>query len=57
MTQEIKQIRIPYSANFSLGQIVATPGALEACNPHHLQSCLYQHSCGDCGEVCAETRR
>ena len=29
--------RIPYPTKFPLGQIVATQGALAACDPHHLQ--------------------
>ena len=56
MTQEIKQTRIPYPHRFPLGQIVATPGALEACDSHHLQTCLYRHSRGDWGNTCAEDK-
>jgi len=56
MTQEIKQTRIPYPSRFPLGQIVATPGALEACDSHHLQTCLYRHSRGDWGNVCTDDK-
>lgn len=56
MTQEAKKDRIPYPSRFPLGQIVATPGALAACDPHHMQTCLYRHSRGDWGNVCAEDR-
>jgi hypothetical protein len=56
MTQEIKQTRIPYPHRFPLGQIVATPGALAACDPHHLQTCLYRHSRGDWGNTCTEDK-
>lgn len=39
---------------FSLGQIVATPGALDACSPGHLAECLARHARGDWGLVCKE---
>jgi hypothetical protein len=39
---------------FSLGQIVSTPGALEACSPAHLADCLGRHARGDWGLVCKE---
>jgi hypothetical protein len=39
---------------FALGQIVATPGALEASPPDYLYRCLFRHSRGDWGNVCAE---
>ena len=37
---------------FPLGQIVSTPGALEACSPVHLRRCLTRHATGDWGVVC-----
>jgi hypothetical protein len=40
---------------FPLGQIVATPGALEACPHDHLLACLARHAQGDWGSVCRET--
>jgi hypothetical protein len=43
--------RIPYPTKFALGQIVSTPGALEACTAEHLQRCLFRHSRGDWGCV------
>jgi hypothetical protein len=39
---------------FSLGQIVSTPGALDACSPEHLADCLARHARGDWGLVCKE---
>ena len=36
---------------FSLGQIVGTPGALEACSPEYLAECLSRHARGDWGLV------
>ena len=46
--------RIPCPTRFPLGQIVATPGALEACPPDHLMRCLFRHARGDWGCVGAE---
>ncbi|MGA3118100.1 MAG: type I restriction endonuclease subunit M [Syntrophobacteraceae bacterium] len=40
--------------NFSLGQIVATPGALEAVPPERLLECLALHAHGNFGNVCPE---
>jgi len=37
---------------FSLGQIVATPGALEKTNPWQRQIYLARHQSGDWGNVC-----
>src|SRR5580658_1026855 len=34
---------------FELGQIVSTPGALEACSPEHMRECLARHIRGDWG--------
>jgi hypothetical protein len=39
---------------FQLGQIVATPGALEATNPWQRQVYLNRHVRGDFGATCAE---
>lgn len=36
---------------FPLGQIVATPGAIEACSPQHLAACLTRHVRGEWGNV------
>jgi hypothetical protein len=41
-------------ALFRPGQIVATPGALEACTKPHLAECLIRHLKGDWGNVCKE---
>lgn len=46
------QGRIPSPPRFSLGQIVATPGALAACTRQHLTACLDRHRRGDWGHVC-----
>jgi len=40
--------------NFSLGLVVATPGALESISPDRLMECLARHARGDYGNVCAE---
>jgi hypothetical protein len=37
---------------FPLGQIVATPGALDACPSMHMLACLARHARGDWGHVC-----
>lgn len=34
---------------FQLGQVVATPGALDACSPDQLAACLALHVTGDWG--------
>ena len=39
---------------FPLGQIVSTPGALEACSPEYLAACLSRHARGYWGLVCKE---
>jgi hypothetical protein len=41
-------------SRFTLGNIVSTPGALEACSAEHLSLCLSRHARGDWGVVCAE---
>jgi hypothetical protein len=46
--------KIPYKPLFPLGQIVATPGALEACPHDALQRFLFRHSHGDWGNVGTE---
>lgn len=40
--------------SFPLGQIVATPGALEALSAADIQQALGRHAAGDWGDVCAE---
>lgn len=39
---------------FPLGQIVSTPGAMQACSPERLAECLARHVRGDWGKVCRE---
>ena len=39
---------------FPLGQIVSTPGALEACSHGHRLHCLTRHTQGDWGNVSKE---
>jgi hypothetical protein len=36
---------------FELGQIVSTPGALQACDRQHMRTCLERHMVGDWGCV------
>lgn len=43
-------------AKFPLGQIVSTPGALEACTQDYLTQCLARHAGGDWGCVGDEDR-
>lgn len=42
---------------FELGQIVSTPGAVEACPGDYLMACLARHVRGDWGNCCAEDKR
>jgi hypothetical protein len=49
-------ILIPCRPSFELGQIVATPGALEATTDAQRLEYLARHSIGDWGYVCAEDR-
>ena len=42
------------SSRFPLGNIVATPGELDACSMHHQMVCLALHARGDWGLVCTE---
>lgn len=44
-------------ALFALGQIVATPGALEATTHEQRLTCLRRHVTGDWGAVCIEDRQ
>jgi hypothetical protein len=39
---------------FNLGQIVATPGALQELGPERILEILHRHVSGDFGEVCRE---
>ena len=39
---------------FNLGQVVATPGVLQAVSHGEIQSFLYRHCQGDWGMVCPE---
>ena len=41
---------------FSLGQLVATPGALEALDEESFWPYIKRHANGDWGDVCAEDR-
>lgn len=43
-----------FQPRFQLGQIVATPGALEACSNAFMQKCLARHLTGDWGCVSDE---
>ena len=44
------------SPKFSLGQLVATPGALEALNDESFWPYIKRHANGDWGDVCAEDK-
>ena len=54
MTQRTKTSRS--RPKFNLGKIVATPGALAACSPAHLNISLHRHSRGDWGDISAEDK-
>lgn len=41
---------------FSLGMLVATPGAMEATTPSERELALRRHMSGDWGEVCDEDK-
>ncbi len=43
-------------SKFELGQIVATPAALEAVDPDDMRNCLARHAAADWGDMCAEDR-
>ena len=43
-------------ARFALGQIVATPGALESVSQNEITTCLARHARGDWGDVCPADR-
>ena len=49
-----KSIFVPCRPSFELGQIVATPGALEATTHDQRLQCLARHSIGDWGHVCGD---
>jgi len=53
---DLKKLR---SARFSLGRLVATPGALEALKRTQTVTghILYRHSTGDWGDVCEADKR
>jgi hypothetical protein len=42
-------IALSARSRFQLGQIVATPGAIDACSPEYLAGCLRRHARGDWG--------
>ncbi|WP_426422552.1 hypothetical protein [Bradyrhizobium genosp. A] len=48
----MKTIYVPCRPSFELGQIVATPGALEMTTNAQRLECLKRHSIGDWGCVC-----
>jgi hypothetical protein len=52
-----KVIFVPCRPSFELGQIVATPGALDATTDAQRLLYLARHSMGDWGHVCDEDRK
>jgi hypothetical protein len=46
-----------HEAQFQLGQVVATPGALECVPPEEFTRALSRHMCGDWGILCKEDKR
>jgi hypothetical protein len=49
-----KSIFVPCRPSFELGQVVATPGALEVTTDEQRRHYLARHSIGDWGHVCSE---
>jgi hypothetical protein len=51
--EEVKRERRegPKAPLFNLGQVVSTPGALEALTAEDMGNALFRHVCGDWGEV------
>ena len=49
-------LKIPFLGLFRLGQIVATPGVLDACDRAHMNRCLLRHMHGDWGNVCDDDK-
>jgi hypothetical protein len=47
-------IFVPCRPDFKLGQVVATPGALEATTEARRLDCLARHAIGDWGCVCGD---
>lgn len=41
-------------AKFPLGQVMATPGAMEALTPTEITTALLRHQRGDWGDLCQE---
>ncbi len=44
-------------SKFKLGQVVATPGALEALTREEIANVLSRHASGDWGELCKEDKQ
>jgi hypothetical protein len=42
------------SRKFDLGQLVATPAALETLHPEDVRSAVERHAAGDWGDLCEE---
>jgi len=42
---------------FKLGQVVATPGALEELSREEISSALRRHASGDWGDLCKEDKK
>ncbi|MEI2827649.1 MAG: hypothetical protein V9F04_15580 [Dermatophilaceae bacterium] len=49
-------ITVEARSKFEFGEIVTTPGALEACSPEYRHECLLRHGRGDWGLVCPEDK-
>ena len=48
--------RITRKPLFALGQVVSTPGAINAARPGYLMQCLARHQTGDWGCCCDEDK-
>lgn len=45
-----------FEPKFPMGQLVATPAALDALTPDDIQAAILRHLQGDWGDLCAEDR-
>lgn len=53
---QLEMIRVP-EAEFSLGELIITPGAAEAVKLEDAIECLIRHQLGDWGELCEEDKQ
>lgn len=54
--RDVLRLLISPEAKFPLGQLCATPGALEAISPREVQQAILRHQRGDWGDLDQEDR-